>query len=129
MNQEIKEKWTAALRSGEYEQGKGRLCTIESGVVTWCCLGVLCDVVEGVEWNDANIGDPTFSYRIAEYGDGSNGHALPDTLRPVVGIPDGDEATLINMNDGEWVCVTDGTGGKFVTKTFAQIADWIDENL
>jgi hypothetical protein len=40
MNQEIKEKWIAALQSGEYQQGHDYL-TSEG---KYCCLGVLCDV-------------------------------------------------------------------------------------
>lgn len=47
MNKEIKDKWVAALRSGEYKQTKGKLRD-DSG---FCCLGVLCDLVrkEGME--------------------------------------------------------------------------------
>ncbi len=47
MNQEVKEKWIAALRSGKYEQGQTKLRTLED---TYCCLGVLCDLAikEGV---------------------------------------------------------------------------------
>lgn len=41
MNQAIKEKWVAALRSGEYKQGIGRLCSINN---EFCCLGVLTDL-------------------------------------------------------------------------------------
>lgn len=40
MNRDIKDKWVAALRSGEYEQGKGRLREGDK----FCCLGVLCDI-------------------------------------------------------------------------------------
>jgi hypothetical protein len=40
MNPELKQKWLAALRSGEYKQARGYLKT-EFG---YCCLGVLCDV-------------------------------------------------------------------------------------
>lgn len=42
MNQEIKTKWVAALRSGEYKQGRARLKTHEGN--SFCCLGVLCDL-------------------------------------------------------------------------------------
>lgn len=41
MNQEIKAKWVAALRSGEYKQGKTYLQNRDN---TFCCLGVLCDL-------------------------------------------------------------------------------------
>ncbi len=40
MNAEIKAKWVAALRSGQYEQGRERLC----GSGAFCCLGVLSDL-------------------------------------------------------------------------------------
>lgn len=40
MKPEIKTKWTTALRSGKYKQGKGGLCRDGK----FCCLGVLCDL-------------------------------------------------------------------------------------
>jgi hypothetical protein len=40
VNPEIKTRWVAALRSGKYPQGRGRLKTEEG----FCCLGVLCDL-------------------------------------------------------------------------------------
>ena len=36
----IKERWVAALRSGEYTQGQGSLRILDS----YCCLGVLADL-------------------------------------------------------------------------------------
>lgn len=44
MKQEVKKAWTKALRSGEYEQGYFRLRNPETN--SYCCLGVLCDVLE-----------------------------------------------------------------------------------
>ena len=40
MNKEIKAKWVAALRSGDYVQGKGKLRSDGK----FCCLGVLCNL-------------------------------------------------------------------------------------
>ncbi len=40
MNSQVKEKWIAALRSGEYQQGDGKLRNRDG----YCCLGVLCDL-------------------------------------------------------------------------------------
>lgn len=40
MNQDVQVKWTGALRSGEFEQGRLRLRTGD----TYCCLGVLCEL-------------------------------------------------------------------------------------
>ena len=41
MNERIKQLWIHALRSGEYQQGKGGLRPDDEG---FCCLGVLCDL-------------------------------------------------------------------------------------
>ena len=41
MNPEIKAKWVAALRSGEYKQGTGQLRDTNDN---FCCLGVLCNL-------------------------------------------------------------------------------------
>lgn len=49
MNEEIKAKWVAALRSGKYKQAKWAL-NLHNG---FCCLGVLCDIyseTENVPW-------------------------------------------------------------------------------
>jgi len=51
MNPAIKTQWVAALRSGEYQQGRNFLRTDEG----FCCLGVLCDLAAkagiGVYWS------------------------------------------------------------------------------
>ena len=43
MTPELKARWIAALRSGEYTQGRNALKTPEGH---YCCLGVLCRVLE-----------------------------------------------------------------------------------
>lgn len=42
MRKEIADKWVAALRSGEYKQGKFALNSNNS----FCCLGVLCELAK-----------------------------------------------------------------------------------
>lgn len=45
MNREIADKWTAALRSGQYTQTDGTLkCQWEDGSCSFCALGVLVDL-------------------------------------------------------------------------------------
>ena len=51
MNAKIAEKWVAALRSGEYLQGRGQLAKVvystkqpDNAVIKYCCLGILCDL-------------------------------------------------------------------------------------
>lgn len=50
MNTENMKAWVAALRSGEYKQGRSCLRSADG---TFCCLGVACDVYakgHGVGW-------------------------------------------------------------------------------
>ena len=42
MDRALRDRWVAALRSGDYKQGRVYLHNSEGD--TWCCLGVLCDV-------------------------------------------------------------------------------------
>lgn len=44
MNPEVKVKWLAALRGGEYKQGRGCLRKESRGETRFCCLGVLTDL-------------------------------------------------------------------------------------
>jgi len=44
---EVKEDWLAALRSGEYTQGKDFLCRANGSM---CCLGVLRDTIDEGDW-------------------------------------------------------------------------------
>ena len=39
-----RDKWVAALRSGEYKQGKGALVVEDADGPFYCCLGVACQV-------------------------------------------------------------------------------------
>jgi len=58
MNQDIKDKWINALRSGEYKQGTG---TLKNSNDAFCCLGVLCDLhakETDTRWVDAEDGWP-----------------------------------------------------------------------
>lgn len=82
MNQEIKAKWVAALISGEYKQGIGRL---KSDRGEYCCLGVLCDIrfkefkdcfsinpqfpdEAIVQWAGLDFNDPIIEYKGVECG-------------------------------------------------------------
>lgn len=54
MREEVKKKWVAALKNGEYEQGRAQL----KNEGKFCCLGVLCDLhrktikKKGCRWED-----------------------------------------------------------------------------
>jgi hypothetical protein len=51
-------KWLKALRSGEYRQTKEVLKSDEG----FCCLGVLCDVVDRKGWEDHDLVEASYFY-------------------------------------------------------------------
>jgi hypothetical protein len=108
LDPEFKAKWTAALRSGEYKQGKGVLNSKADN--SFCCLGVACHLALGavpVGYFFIPKDDPTFSTA-----------TVPEVLRGADGVA----GKLATMNDG---------AGEFACdqKSFLEIADWIDANL
>lgn len=59
MNRDVRDRWVAALRSGDYVQGHRRLRGVgDGGVPVLCCLGVLCElaVAAGVARLDPETG-------------------------------------------------------------------------
>ncbi len=77
MDQELKAKWVAALRGGEYKQGKFNLYTEGH----FCCLGVLC-VISGRTASELE------------------GHSYPSDIGIDVGITNEVAQRLAGMNDG-----------------------------
>lgn len=108
MDAEIKARWVAALRSGQYEQAQGMLC-IDG---TFCCLGVLCDVAGTDNGAAGGRWTPTDCFT---YQGETEETVLPEGLRWRAGIPHDDQLCLIEMNDNG--------------KSFAEIADFIEANL
>jgi hypothetical protein len=100
MNAELKVKWIAALRSGKYRQGLGRL---RGGDNSYCCLGVLCDVRDSTAWN----GNTYTNNSVV---------GMAKNLLDEVGISQDVHNLLAAMNDED-------------KQTFPDIADWIEENL
>lgn len=110
------ELWLNALRSGQYKQGIGALCTPEE---KYCCLGVAGHLSGINKWNRKN--DIT---RIAFLNTGTHFKRFEKNFKfpkklPKELIGDADDnllvSTLVAMND---------TG-----KSFEEIADWIEENI
>jgi hypothetical protein len=118
---EIKTRWLHALRSGEYTQTVEMLRrTLTDGGSGYCCLGVLAEVLEpgklntyyGEDFLDENITNNEEFIAVhglealcAEVDNSKSEYAPGSTYEDV----------LVNMNDGG--------------KTFAEIADWIEEHL
>ena len=100
----IKKRWIAALRSGESTQAIGWLRRSEK---SRCCLGVLCDVVEGGGWDGHTYVD----------ADGRR-----DSLFPPLGVLDAAGVACSQARHLSYL--NDGRGF-----TFDEIADYIEVNL
>lgn len=118
MDADIKRQWVEALRSGKYQQGAGQLRQYD----TYCCLGVLCDVLNE-PWFPHECGGGVYGVR---YGDGLRvleTSSLPRRIVESLGldrVPNEDGyddvvAKLIDLND--------------TSNPFSVIADYIDEKL
>lgn len=102
----LKAKWVDALKNGKYKQCKGRLKRKKSVTTpeSYCCLGVLCDTIDPSQW----------SYDEGGFCRNFKGRDFIYDL-PLGLIPAAPQNKLIEMND-------DG-------KSFAEIADYIEQNL
>jgi hypothetical protein len=116
MNTEIKAKWLEALRSGKYKQAQRALCELNAdGSKSYCCLGVLCDIVAPEDWAGPEK---------MQMSDGSHYFIrhLSHTQMPAsmihtqASLHGGAADKLAQMNDEEQL-------------SFAEIADWIEVNL
>ncbi len=126
MNPEVRTRWTARLRSGEYAQGTGLLNSLEEGEVRkYCCLGVLCEMAEeaGIVVGQAHP-DLTscVTYVSTQDEDDYSTSSLPVAVQRWAGLGSDDPelankcglylGTCSDLNDGEM--------------PFDQIADLID---
>ncbi len=118
MNREIKAKWVAALRSGEYSQGKNYLRTNEG----FCCLGVLCDLhrkeMQEGDWHyGGTLADGTRKYHVYLEA----GSFLPSRVMDWAGLHECNPF-LIDLQDSL-------SGLNDRGKTFEEIADVIEKKV
>jgi len=110
MDAELKTEWIKRLTSGEYEQGQERLRNVdvddqgqETGPATFCCLGVLCDLLKDKglgEWDADHFSqDKTVFTSEYEFYD-LEGELNGPVLR-YVGMTNNDQQRLIGMNDND----------------------------
>jgi hypothetical protein len=116
MNSEIKEKWVAALRSGEYGQTCSQLKRdVENDKQHYCCLGVL-GVIAGLHFYGSN--EFAEDAEVDAFEENEEGN-LPPTNYPALikfGLTDKMVDKCINMNDTEHL-------------SFAEIADYVETNF
>lgn len=110
MNKNIAKQWIAALRSGDYLQGHGRLVAIGKGCVGFCCLGVLCNIATENGYGEW-VGDHFKDERSVR-----NSLELSIEVRKWADMSDKSMQMLIEFND---------TRGF----SFQQIADYIEKNM
>jgi hypothetical protein len=78
MNKEIKERWTEALRSGEYSQTKNTLADGDG----FCCLGVLCEIAA----EDGVVYRADYSYHSTESPGDWSSEELPHAVIDWAGL-------------------------------------------
>lgn len=110
MDAKIKARWVKALRSGEYQQTGGTLVRhAQSDSPRHCCLGVLCEITEGISLRVKSEaygldGDPS---------DSSAGWLSGGILRKV-GLTQAEQEHLAHIN---------------ALNDFDYVATYIEENI
>jgi len=121
MKRSFRDNWSKALRSGEFEQGKGLLCMTYPGLgKTYCCLGVRCelDVREGkMTKEDSSLGVAYNGVRTV-YSELNLPHSVSSGMLDSNtllrwGLPESVHSHLIQMNDDK-------------NRTFENIAAFLD---
>ena len=124
MDKYWKKKWVEALRSGEYKQGKGHLRNeVMDAEDTFCCLGVLCDIIPEVQWVRVEEDSNHIQYHIARHEDLEDGTVLPRSVASLVGFPDGNPDIMYSFN--RTTLAEENDKGM----TFEEIADLIEEQF
>lgn len=104
--EQVYDLWIAALESGKYPRGTGKLRNDfrdSSGKLrhSFCCLGVLCDLAQkdgGTEWRPYSPwtfdkGLPTYSYYMGTEND------ITPEMRSFLGMTAEQMSELMTMND------------------------------
>lgn len=131
MNPEIRAQWTAALRSGEYQQTTGALRNGEG----FCCMGVLCDIAvkqEIIDEPDKTGDGPVHVW----YSYDGAADVLPESVAVWAGLTASDNrnpsvAYRDDMQNPRWARRGWVSLGELNDNgaTFSQIADLVDANL
>jgi hypothetical protein len=133
MNPQIKARWVAALRSGDYTQVEGRLNKNDEG---FCCLGVLCEIaVEDGIVNKKLASELGYEHDSFAYlDDGINDRTypqfdvLPHNVKDWAGIRDTNPEVKWEHKGEEDEYPLSALNDDFKL-TFTEIADIIEEQL
>ncbi len=114
MQKELKTKWIEALRSGEYHQATGLLRsenTVDGSPMGYCCLGVLCDVVDSDGWTperdewetaegDVEEGGLLYFHKLGAESNGEGDTLLLTAWAEEQGLDPDLISELTSLNDG-----------------------------
>lgn len=137
MDPEIKAKWIEALRSGKYKQGHSHLRQRdkETGEERYCCLGVLCDIVEPNSWQDPEDHHDDRTILVYPHHEGKQDYPSNSVFEKAsIDLRDywmscttifGTPTQVCHSIRVQMTCLNDNSP----TMTFNEIADWIEENL
>ena len=89
---EARRQWVAALRSGNFTQGRGSLVEEGTGAVRekFCCLGVACEVSKKGHWEDPPAHNVGRAPNYVTPQDPPMSGALPGGVRNWLGLTQGD---------------------------------------
>ncbi len=132
MKPEIKAKWVAALRSGEFRQTNRRLKRVDpDDVASHCCLGVLCELYRSEtgqgEWGPGDIFVATGGIVPMR-----NGLIPPIPVQEWAGLTDMDDIGLLTAHNDPQPVYDDTTNMIVDTRpshSFSEIADLIENYL
>ena len=119
MNPELKARWIAALRSGDYKQGTEALYSPEMDA--YCCLGVLAELLPAGVYkkNLGRFGTPCLSGELGLYPNPDDEDS-EDMIIKLVDILHSEENKLMDMNDGS---------NNYPKLSFVEIAVYIEKHL
>lgn len=128
MKPEIRDAWTTALESGKYEQGRNRLATVNPNQsVSYCCLGVLCELL--VERNAlvrVSTDRTRYYYADPNNDDDINASTLPHVAVALSGLV-GDAGTIPGLTDraGDPIALTElNDGGRLTFDQISQVVKY-----
>lgn len=126
MNAEVKQKWTAALRGGEYKQARKQLRSDDGS--GYCCLGVLCELYR-LETGKGNWG-LNFSSQMSFDDEISQETGIPTlTVRNWAGLTDANPDVVLSLFDINIGTYDSLAGGNDAGLSFLDIADVIEAQL
>lgn len=141
MNERVMKKWTKALRSGKYKQGRAALCVEDSkGNKSFCCLGVLCDLYNtemkknkkktlAVERHSANEIIVEYNPKAEFFYYFNSSYAeLPEEVMDWAGFAPGNYEGSFAGDFPELVVMNDGAWDHMKAQSFKQIASAIEKN-